>query len=179
PTGGSVNVGGYTLPATPGDPLHQPGTTFGATNSQGWTDVWGPGPQGSDYQSWFMNLVGNRPWNQETLNNLMPTLSHYGFKLTPPNASGDQTKIQLPTGEWVRVGFGEGHPVWIPQGGAGASGSGGTAGGVGMGGQTPWGHSGIPGVPSELGGTPAPFQMPTLSDLEATPGYQAQIGRAH
>jgi len=50
---------------------------------------------------------------------LEPTLNRYGVQLTPPNAAGDRTKIGLPNGQWVRVGFGEGRPVWVPQPGTG------------------------------------------------------------
>src|SRR5205823_6257166 len=59
------------------------------------TAVGGPEQFGGDYEQWFRALVGNRPWNQATLTNLMPVLSQYGIKLTPPNAAGEQTKIQL------------------------------------------------------------------------------------
>ncbi len=71
-------------------------------------------PQG-DYQGWFMSQIAGKPFNQQTLLDLEPTLQAAGFKLTPPNAAGERTKIQLPTGQWVRVGFGEGKPVWVPQ----------------------------------------------------------------
>src|SRR5437870_5529643 len=54
----------------------------------------GGGPTPGNEQQWFMQLVGNRPWNQATFNELAPTLQQYGFKITPPNAVGDQTKIQ-------------------------------------------------------------------------------------
>src|SRR5437773_591166 len=64
------------------------------------TAVGGPEQFGGDYEQWFRALVGNRPWNQATLTNLMPVLSQYGIKLTPPNAAGEQTKIQLPNGQW-------------------------------------------------------------------------------
>lgn len=73
---------------------------------------------GGDYQALFQSLIAGKPFNQQTLLDLEPTLNQYGIRLTPPNAVGDRTKIQLPTGEWVRVGFGEGHPVWVVQPGA-------------------------------------------------------------
>src|SRR5436190_6733244 len=117
------------------------------------TAVGGPEQFGGNYEQWFRAAVGDRPWNQATLNNLMPVLSQYGIKLTPPNASGDQTKIQLPNGQWVRVGFGEGHPVWVPQGAAGGSGAG------------PY---------SGPGAIPPPFQAPSMQDLQNEPGYQAR-----
>jgi hypothetical protein len=126
-------------------------------------------PQGGDYQSWFMNLLQGKPFNQQTLLELEPTLNRFGFHLTPPNAAGERTKIQLPTGEWVRVGFGEGHPVWNVQnpGGGGAAASG--VLGVGAGSGNQW--SALAG---ELGGPP-PFEFPTLDQLQQTPGYQARL----
>jgi hypothetical protein len=74
----------------------------------------------NDYQAWFNSLIAGKPFNQQTLLDLEPTLNAAGVRLTPPNAAGDRTKIQLPTGQWVRVGFGEGKPVWVVQPGAGA-----------------------------------------------------------
>ncbi len=119
------------------------------------------GPQGGNFQQWFMDLVGNRPWNQETFNQLAPTLQQYGFHITPPNAMGEQTKIQLPTGEWVRVGFGEGKPVWIPQGGAGGTNygpAGPNPSGTGI--NSPW-------------AIPPPFQSPSMEQFQQEPGLQA------
>jgi hypothetical protein len=151
------NPGGppLTYPGNPGQPAAQPGQ---------WQD---PGPQGTNYQQWFESLFANRPFNQQTLLGLQPLLEHYGFKLTPPNAAGEQTKIQLPTGEWVRVGFGEGHPVWIPQTDAqgrslfgGAGGAGGAAGGAGA-------YTGP-------GAIPPPFAAPTWAEVQQTPGFQAR-----
>jgi hypothetical protein len=129
--------------------------------------VGGPDQFGGDYQKWFMALVGNRPWNQQTLNALMPTLQHYGINLTPPNASGDQTKIQLPNGQWVRVGFGEGHPVWVPQtdtqGNSLFGPSGPTLNPSGTGVNSPW-------------AIPPPFQSPSVQDfMQNDPGLQARL----
>jgi hypothetical protein len=117
----------------------------------------GGGPMPGNEQQWFMDLVGNRPWNQATFDQLAPTLQQYGFHITPPNAAGDQTKIQLPSGEWVRVGFGEGKPVWVPQGMGGGAG-----GGMGQ-----------PQV-GGIGGVPAPFEQPSMADFNAIPGLQAR-----
>jgi hypothetical protein len=79
------------------------------------------GPQGGNYQGWFNSLVAGKPFNQQTILDLEPILNQYGVQLTPPNSQGERTKIGIPNGQggydWVRVGFGEGHPVWIPQGG--------------------------------------------------------------
>jgi hypothetical protein len=138
----------------------------GTIQPGGWQD---PGPQGGNYQEWFNSLFAHRPFDQETLRGLEPLLKHYGINLTPPNAAGDQTKIQLPDGTWVRVGFGEGHPVWVPQGMGGGAGAGnragatpGADGGAGAGGiNSPW-------------AIPAPFQSPSAADLQNEPGYQAR-----
>jgi len=138
-------VGGQTMPGVYG------------SISGGMTGHGGPTP--GNEQQWFMQLVGNRPWNQQTFNELAPTLKQYGFNITPPNASGDQTKIQLPNGQWVRVGFGEGRPVWVPQTNAGAGASG--AGGAGP-------YSGP-------GAIPPPFQSPSLSEFQNEPGLQARM----
>jgi hypothetical protein len=73
-------------------------------------------PAGEDYQGWFTQQIAGKPFNQQTLLDLEPTLNAAGWRLTPPNAAGERTKVQTPTGEWVRVGFGEGKPVWVPQG---------------------------------------------------------------
>jgi len=161
-------AGPVTLPAL----TQPPGSTWGG-NQPGavtWKDpqggtvtsaVGGPDQFGGDYQKWFMALVGNRPWNQQTLNALMPTLQHYGINLTPPNAAGDQTKIQLPNGQWVRVGFGEGHPVWVPQQTGGVSGA-------------PAGTTGQ--FASGPGAIPPPFQAPTLDQfMQSDPGLHARL----
>jgi hypothetical protein len=119
----------------------------------------GGGPTPGNEQQWFMNLVGNRPWNQQAFDELAPTFRQYGWNITPPNAAGDQTKIQLPSGEWVRVGFGEGKPVWVPQGMGGAASAGGGMGQPQVGG---------------IGGVPAPFQAPSWEEVQQTPGFQAR-----
>lgn len=105
-----------TLGAAP-PPTTAPAGAGSASGPTGATSANAAVP-GGDYQSWFNGLVAGKPYNQETLSALEPTLNAAGVKLTPPNQAGDRTKIQLPSGEWVRVGFGEGKPVWIPQGGA-------------------------------------------------------------
>ncbi len=63
----------------------------------------------------FFALVAGYPFNQKTLNDLEPTLNAAGWLLTPPNAQGDRTKVHPPQGPWTRVGFGEGHWVWVEQ----------------------------------------------------------------
>ena len=124
------------LPGTPeispaGGPQRQP------PGSAAWQQG-----QGS-FQDWFMSQVANRPYNQQTLLDLEAMLQQSGSKLTPANASGERTKIWDPSiNDWVRVGFGEGKPVWIPQGwgangpqngGAGAGASAGSGAGVSAG----------------------------------------------
>lgn len=174
PTTAPAATSGLNVPAGSPGLINSP-IDWNAAHTEGVSYV--PGPQGGDYQSWFMNLVGDRPWNQQTLNALMPTLQHYGFNLTPANAAGEQTKIQLPTGEWIRVGFGEGHPVWIPQTDAqGRSLFGPSSGNTGISG---FGGGNMGGnywsaLAGELGGPP-PFELPTLEQLQATPGYQARL----
>jgi hypothetical protein len=157
----STEQGGITGNSTPtvsGFPAGIYGQQSGALSGGG-------GPTPGQEQQWFMQLVGDRPWNQQTFNELAPTLQRYGFHITPPNAAGDQTKIQLPTGEWVRVGFGEGHPVWIPQTdrqGNNLYGPNGNAA-TGTGINSPW-------------AIPAPFQSPSLQDFQQNdPGLQARL----
>jgi hypothetical protein len=71
---------------------------------------------GGDTRALFLSLVAGRPFGQQTLLDLQPTLARYQIALTPPNAAGDRTKIGDPISHrWVRVGFGEGHWVWVVQ----------------------------------------------------------------
>ena len=71
----------------------------------------------NDTRALFDALVTGKPFGQQTLLDLEPTLAQYGIRLTPPNATGERTKIGDPiSGRWTRVGFGEGHWVWIVQG---------------------------------------------------------------
>ncbi len=69
----------------------------------------------TDPQEFFQFWVEGKPFGQKTLLDIEPVLNAYGWQLTPPNAAGDRTKIKIPNGPWVRVGFGEGHWVWIVQ----------------------------------------------------------------
>ncbi|MEP7305931.1 MAG: DUF6531 domain-containing protein [Acidobacteriota bacterium] len=69
----------------------------------------------------FLAWVAGKPFGQQTLLDLEPTLNAAGWLLTPPNAAGERTKVHLPNGPWIRVGFGEGQWVWIPQGDSGVS----------------------------------------------------------
>jgi hypothetical protein len=159
--GGPTPAGPATAMGTPSLTQSAPagGSMPNVYGSQSGALTGGGGPTPGNEQAWFMQLVGNRPWNQATFNELAPTLQQYGFKITPPNAVGDQTKIQLPNGQWVRVGFGEGHPVWIPQNNAGGASAAGGAGGAYTG----------------PGAIPPPFQAPSFADLQKEPGFQARL----
>ncbi len=66
-------------------------------------------------RAWFQQLVYGKPFGQQTLLELEPTLNANGWTLTPPNAAGDRTKVLYPGGPWTRVGFGEGYWVWVEQ----------------------------------------------------------------
>lgn len=66
-------------------------------------------------REWFSVLVFGKPFGQQTLLDLEPTLNANGWMLTSPNAAGERTKVHPTPGPWVRVGFGEGVWVWIPQ----------------------------------------------------------------
>lgn len=75
-----------------------------------------PIPNG-DTRALVLGVFEGKPFNQQTLEDAMPFLNRYGIQLTEPNAAGEKTKIGDPLSQkWTRVGFGEGHPVWIPQG---------------------------------------------------------------
>jgi hypothetical protein len=75
-----------------------------------------PIPNG-DTRALVDSLVAGRPFGQQTLLDIAPTLALYGIQLTPPNAAGERTKIGDPiSGRWIRLGFGEKFWVWIPQG---------------------------------------------------------------
>lgn len=80
------------------------------------------GPANGDWQGWFRSLVQGKPFGQQTLLDLEPTLKQYGARLEPKNAMGEQTKIRLPDNSVVRVGFGSGNWEWVNQPGPGAEG---------------------------------------------------------
>lgn len=145
----------------------------------------GDGPQNGDYQGWITSLLAGKPFNQQALLDLEPTLKQYGVILQPGNAQNERTKVQLPNGQIVRLGFGEGHPVWVVQ--SGASGSNGPAPnpnpGTGPGSfslppdpyhSTPWtgGDYTPPPLPADL---QQPFTPPTQAELEASPGYATRL----
>lgn len=73
--------------------------------------------QNGDYQGFYNSLM-NGANDQASLLSHQGQLEGAGFHISPANASGAISKIQTPDGNWVRViGEGEGHPVWLPQGG--------------------------------------------------------------
>ena len=144
-------------------PLDAGAGTLGAALPSTGANRSGTAPSGSgassvpngDYQAWFQSLIAGKPFTQQTLLDLEPTLNRYGVQLTPPNAAGDRTKIGLPNGQWVRVGFGEGRPVWVPQPG--------TAAGASM----------VPrGTPGTLGALmPLPYGQAPLTPALQAPQY--------
>lgn len=152
PTGGIIAPGQYG----PGDLQQAP---------SGGTPTDPGGPVNGDYQGWFQKLVAGKPYNQQTLLDLEPILQKYGIQLTPPNAAGERTKINIPGVGWVRVGFGEGRPVWIPQGA-------GPGGGPSVGG----GANPSAGRFSPVDPYQAPnFVPPTGLDFINDPGYKARM----
>lgn len=72
-----------------------------------------PITSGLSYQSQFMAWVSDKPFGQQTLLDLQPTLLAHGWKLEKPNAENVVTKLYTPDGSVYRVGFGEGHWVWL------------------------------------------------------------------
>jgi hypothetical protein len=90
-------------------------TSTGTVNCpRGGTGTGGGNIPDSDTQTLFNSLVDGKPFGQQTLIDLAPTLAQYCIELTPANATGDRTKIGDPISHrWTRVGFGEGHWVWI------------------------------------------------------------------
>jgi len=148
---GYVPLGDGTLGAAM--PQNAPPTAPATTGAQS--------VPGGDYQTWFNSLIQGKPFNQQTLLDLEPTLNQYGVKLTPPNAVGDRTKIGLPNGQWVRVGFGEGKPVWVVQPGTGAS--------------TPMAPRSTPGTLGAM--MPLPYaQAPLTPALQAPPYPYGALG---
>jgi hypothetical protein len=166
---GQYLPGGDTgIMVNPTNPAIEQGGIAGSAPTVPGAGVPTPADFNNDYQAWFNALVAGKPYNQQTLLELEPILQQYGLNLTPPNAAGDRTKIQLPDGTWVRVGFGEGRPVWVPQPGTGPGGT----GAANRAGAMP-GPAGQPQV-GGLGGIPPPFEAPSMADFNAIPGLQAR-----
>lgn len=78
-------------------------------------DVVEPPSPGLSPREQFTRWIAGKPFGQQTLLDLEPTMKASGWLLTPPNADGARTKIHPPGGPWTRVGFGEGTWQWIPQ----------------------------------------------------------------
>lgn len=71
---------------------------------------------GMNPEAWFRSIVINKPFGQQTVLDVEPVLNANGWLLTPPNAVGDRTKVKPPDyPNYFRVGFGEGHWVWLAQ----------------------------------------------------------------
>lgn len=73
---------------------------------------------GQSFRDWFMAQVKGKPYTQQTLRDLEGALQSVGSKLTPANASGEQTKIWDPIAkDWIRVYGVEGswESTWVPQ----------------------------------------------------------------
>jgi len=137
----------------------------------------GGGPQGGDYQGWIMQQLEGKPFNQQALLDHEADWRARGIILQPANAQGERTKVQLPNGQIVRLGFGEGHPVWVVQSGPGG---GGAAPNPTMSpapppyASTPWtgGDYTPPPLPDDL---QHEFVAPTQAEVEASPGYQTRL----
>jgi hypothetical protein len=152
-TVGATALGPGAAPAGPAGATGTAGTPAPSATSTP-AAAGGTGPANGDYQTWFNSLVAGKPFNQQTLLALEPTLNAAGVQLTPPNAVGDRTKINVPGVGWVRVGFGEGHPVWIPQGTGGAT----TA----------------PGAPAAVASSALPYTTPYATPM-AAPGVSPAL----
>lgn len=111
-----------------------------------------------DYRTWFQNLTGGKPLDQNGLMALKPQLDAAGVKITPPNQAGGMSKIGLPDGTWVRVLDGDTNQanptVWLPQPGTGGGASPG-----GPGGPVKLGFQGSQLAPRQIS-TNAPMLMP-------------------
>jgi len=142
------------------------------------------GPPDGNWQAWFQQLTGGRPLDQDALLALKPQLDAAGVQITPPNAAGDQTKIGLPNGQWVRVLNGDpkqSNPTaWMvqPPGGGGGTSGGGTMGNAFSLYNPNDLTAGFTSSFTAPGGAPVAdpftekFQAPTLEQARATPGYQ-------
>lgn len=72
-----------------------------------------PVTPGLSYHEQFQAWVAGKPFGQQTLLDLQPTLEAHGWKLEKANANNEVTKLYTPDGSVYRVGFGEGHWVWL------------------------------------------------------------------
>ena len=116
----------YRVPTPQGSFLPGDGAPF-PTNAPPLDGGTGPSrTSNNDTQAIVHGIFANKPFNQQTILDAEQELLARGIRLTPPNAQGERTKIFDPTTQqWVRIGFGEGRPVWVPQGGSTGTGGGG------------------------------------------------------
>lgn len=86
-------------------------------------------PPNGDFRALVHGMLQGRPYNQASLLQIEPLLAQYGISIEPANAAGERTKIRLPNGQVVRLGFGESGWAWVvqPPPGSGGGGAGGAA----------------------------------------------------
>ena len=118
-----------------------------------------------------MQQLEGQPFNQQTLLDHEAAWKAHGIILQPANAQGERTKVLLPNGQYVRLGFGEGHPVWVVQPSAG-SGNAPNPTDVPFDapGPYPGGDYTPPPLPDDLA---HPYTPPTQAELEGSAGYGA------
>lgn len=162
---------------TPSNSTIDPGTGYTPMPSTGTTTYPGapggtsftPGaPSGqADPMTIFNQMFPGDMLSPEMLKAHEAELAAHGILLAP-NAAGVVGKIKLPTGQIIDVIQGAGSGVnkkqWLT-GDGGAGGAGAYGGDFGSA-VTPWTKAFQPS---------APFTMPTLQDLQNSPGYQARL----
>ena len=158
------SAGGSAWPTT----WSQVQTTADPAPAAGQVSVPGMG----DPQAMFSNVAGSLPADRASLERLgQGVLQRYGWQLSPPNASGELTKIYVPGVGWVRVIEGAGANAkwtWVPQGSGESTGSGG-----GYGSMPGPGSIGDQGVSDILRNYQNQFDDPSTQQLEQL--IQAQL----
>lgn len=148
--------------------------------------VAGGGPAGSADTSWWnpadpkgsiAALFGGQPPSSQTILALAPQLNAAGIQISPPNAEGVTSKINIPGVGWTRIleggvagGQGTGWN-FVPQGTGAGGGGGGSPYGTLGGGTTPL---------SDLAAGPNPLMdlaTQAATGLESSPGYQFRLGQ--
>ena len=187
PNIGITDPGQNGMIAAPIDPNNFPGlknTDTGVTT--GATGRYAPQQQGGDPQQIYQQIMGGAN-DQASLLAHRAELEAAGFEISPPNAEGKISKVRPPGGDWTRViGEGEGHPVWIPQGGGGGGMNSGEMSAYGVP-QNQYasaqfgGNYQTPAIPQSLANpyaapqwTGGDFQAPQLNET-TDPGYQARF----
>jgi len=67
-------------------------------------------------ETWFRQITVGMPFGQNTLLSLEPVLNANGWTLIEANETGERVKVKPPDYQnYYRVGFGEGHWVWVKQ----------------------------------------------------------------